>query len=89
MTVKEFNTLKKGDRVYYSIGNGVTQYAIFQKPTKETSFGKMTLSDLMNNKIDFSHGKEQMVAWVKYRNDYGRECNDYVSIRKLHKAQDH
>jgi len=87
MTKKEFSELKKGDSVFYSIGRNYVQYAEFIAPKKVTSFGKMTFSDLMNNKVDFSKGKEQVEAWVKYFDDNGNQREAYVPIRRLHKSE--
>ena len=85
MTIKELNTLKKGDQVYINTGSGWRQIMTFKKVTTVISFGKHTLSDLINDKIDFDNGKQETQAICEYIDDNGKKRETYINPRKLHK----
>ena len=85
MTIKELNTLKKGDQVYINTGAGWRQIMTFKKTATVTTYGKMNVSDLMKNKIDFSNGKQELNAVCEYIDDNGKKSETYINPRKLHK----
>ena len=85
MTIKELNTLKKGDQVYINTGAGWRRVMTFKKVTTVTTFGKHTLSDLINDKIDFNNGKQETQAICEYTDEHGKTRETFINPRKLHK----
>lgn len=86
MTIAEARELKKGTPVKWSLGQGWYQSGKFLGLTEVTKFGTMTLDDLMKGNIKMDGGKKVTEARVGYKDDRGRDCTDYISIRKLRRA---
>ena len=87
MTIAECRELKKGDKVRVSLGDGWYQDASFIKLIKVTSFGKMTINEVLTGDFDFStKGREKTEAYVEYVDDRGRKRQRSVNPRRLRRG---
>lgn len=80
MTIDECRKMPKGTKVRFSLGGGWYQVAVYKGMEQVTEYGKCTLADLMNRKINlFSNGRTVWHAVVDYVNDHGKI--DEITIR--------
>lgn len=87
MKLEDCRNLKVGASVWYNIGNGFRQHAIFKRLVKSTSFGGMTFSDLFSGNFDISKGNEEWKAVVERADDRGKTITEYINPRRLHKVE--
>ena len=85
MTLAECTTLKSGDPIWISEGNGWRREGTFLKMIEVTSFGKMTLYDLMRKDFDLGKGRKHKEAMVAFKDDAGRVKKTNVSPRRITK----
>ena len=85
MTIAECSQMKTGTPVRVGEGNGWYREGIFLKMTEVTTFGSMTLDDLLHDRVDFSKGKKEQKAVVEVVNNKGKKEKWTVSPRRLHK----
>lgn len=85
MTLAECTTLKTGDPIWISEGNGWRREGTFLKMIEVTSFGKMTLSDLMRKDFDLDKGRKHKEAMVEFKDDFGCKLKTNVSPRRITK----
>ena len=81
MTLAECRGLKKGDKVKWSLGNGWYQSGEFVKLVQVTTFGKMTLSQVMDKNFTLENGKQKTEAMVMSEGK-----THYISTRRLKKC---
>ena len=88
MTLAECTTLKPGDPIWISEGNGWRREGTFLKMIEVTSFGKMTFADLMRKDFDLGKGRKHQDAMVAYTNDSGREIKTNVNPRRITRREE-
>ena len=89
MTIAECNQLKQGDPIWISEGRGWRREATFLKMIEVTSFGRMTLSDLMRKDFDLGKGRKSKDAYVEYVDDNGRTKKTNVNPRRVSRRDVH
>ena len=83
MTIAECKTLESGTPIWFSTGNGWRQEATFLKMVEVTSFGTMSLSDLMRKDFDLGKGRKTQQADIIFMDDSGRERRMTVLPRRI------
>lgn len=86
MTLAECSQMKTGTPVRVSEGRGWYRDGIFLKMTEVTSFGTITLDDLINDRVDFSKGRKEQKAVVEVINNKGKKEKWNVNPRRLTRA---
>lgn len=87
MTLAEAKTLKEGDEVYINLGNGWAQYMEFVRLVECTNYGRFTLDDLIEKRVDFSKGKKEPKAFCRFYDDEGQTLTGYYRPRALHQVR--
>ena len=82
MKLAELKQLENGCPVVINEGHGWWREATFIKAVQVTSFGKITLDDLLEGRIDLN-GKKKTEAVVRIIDDDGRKRTEYVNPRNV------
>lgn len=83
MTLAECKVLKEGTKVRVSEGRGWFREGTFLKMIEVTTFGKMTMADLMRKDFDLGKGRKTQEALVEITADNGRTKKINVNPRRI------
>ena len=83
MKLTELRQLKAGYPVWISEGRGWRREATFIKLVEITTFGKVTIDDLIRNRVDFNNGKKKTKVVVEFVDDYDRTRREYIDTKKI------
>ena len=86
MSLAELKEMASRTPVKWRLSNGWYQNGYFVRLIKVTTFGKMTLNDLMSKDFKLENGREVTEAMVEYIDDKGKVKRTTISTRKLIKA---